>query len=120
MDIHVLQGDLDMVVNCRNLAKFQVKGIPPAAAGRARARVTFQICGRHLESDPHEVSTGVGQEIEVQPTTASMTRWLKKQAALDNAEGDVRGRQLKTAQVEADRMLMSLKRAMETGGSCRR
>ena len=88
MDIHVLQGERDMVVNCRSLARFQVKGIPAAAAGQARVKVTFQIdADGILKVAAHEVSTGAGQEIQVQPTHGLNDSMVEDMlmAALDNA-----------------------------------
>jgi molecular chaperone HscA len=119
MDIHVLQGERDLVADCRSLARFQVKGIPASAAGQARVRVSFQIdADGILRVSAHELSTDTHQEIEVRPTHGLDDDAIENmlQAALDNAEGDVMTRQLRTAQVEAERTLLALKRAMDTDG----
>ncbi|MEE2786062.1 MAG: Hsp70 family protein, partial [Myxococcota bacterium] len=119
MDIHVLQGERDLVADCRSLARFQVQGIPPSAAGVARVRINFQIdADGILKVSAHEISTGVGQTIEIQPTHGLDDETVERmlQAALDNAEEDVMNRQLKTAQVEAERVLNALKSALATDG----
>ncbi|MEE2788796.1 MAG: Fe-S protein assembly chaperone HscA [Myxococcota bacterium] len=119
MDIHVLQGERDLVKNCRSLARFQVQGIPPTAAGVARVRINFQIdADGILKVSAHELSTGVGQTIEVQPTHGLDDETVEHmlQAALDHAEEDVMNRQLKSAQVEGQRVLNALKSALHTDG----
>ncbi len=116
MDIHVVQGERELVDDCRSLARFRLTGIPPRPAGAARVRVTFQVdADGILRVSARETSTGVEQAIEVQPshglTDAEVETML--QASLDHAEDDVMARMLRTAQVEAERVLMPLTKAME-------
>ncbi len=116
MDIHVVQGERELVDDCRSLARFRLTGIPPRAAGAARIRVTFQVdADGILRVSARELSTGVEQKIEVKPshglTDAQVEDML--QASLDHAEEDVMARFLRSARVEAERVLMPLKKAMQ-------
>lgn len=115
MDIHVVQGERELVEDCRSLARFRLTGIPPRPAGAARVRVTFQVdADGILRVSARETSTGVEQSIAVEPshglTDAEVETML--QASLDHAEDDVMARFLRQARVEAERVLMPLKKAM--------
>ena len=119
MDIHVVQGERELVEDCRSLARFQLKGIPPGPAGQARIRVTFQIdADGILRVSANELSTGIEQSIDVQPSHGLSDAQVEDmlQASLDHAEEDVHARLLRTAQVEAERVLSSLEKALEVDG----
>ena len=98
---------------------FQLKGIPPGPAGQARIRVTFQIdADGILKVSANELSTGIEQSIDVQPSHGLSDAQVEDmlQASLDHAEEDVHARLLRTAQVEAERVLSSLEKALEVDG----
>ncbi|MCA9539544.1 MAG: Fe-S protein assembly chaperone HscA [Myxococcales bacterium] len=116
MDVHVLQGERELADDCRSLARFRLTGIPPRPAGAARVRVTFQVdADGILQVSAEETTTGVKQSVEVRPshglTDAEVEQML--QDSLDHAEEDVMARVLRTAQVEAERVLMPLRKALE-------
>jgi molecular chaperone HscA len=119
MDIHVVQGERELVADCRSLARFQVRDIPPKLAGLARIKVTYQIdADGILKVSAQEMSTGTVQTVEVQPshglTDAQVEEML--QASLDHAEDDVKARFLRTAVVEAERGLGAIRAALSTDG----
>ncbi len=119
MDIHVLQGERDLVADCRSLARFRLDGIPPVAAGMARVRVTFQVdADGLLQVSAEELSTGTQQSVKVEPSHGLSDEQVEEmlQASLDHAEADVFARLLRTAQVEAERVLMPIRKAMEQDG----
>ena len=114
MDIHVLQGERELVGDCRSLARFRLTGIPPAPAGVARVRVTFQIdADGILRVRAQEVTTGVEQSIQVEPSHGLNDAQIEQMLmdSLDFAEADVAARLLATARVEAERVLMPLRKA---------
>jgi molecular chaperone HscA len=108
MAIHVVQGERELVSECRSLARFTLHGIPPMVAGAARIRVTFQIDADGLLSvSASEQTTGVQTHVEVRPsyglghdTVAQMLR-----SAIDSAESDAAARLLREAEVDARRLL---------------
>ena len=119
MDIHVLQGERELVEDCRSLARFQLTGIPPGPAGQARVRVVFQLDANGLLSvSATELKSGVKAAVDVAPSygldDAQVEAML--QASLDYAEQDVFARMLKTAIVEADRVLHALDVAKKRDG----
>ena len=115
MSIHVVQGERDLVSECRSLARFTLRGIPPMVAGAARIRVTFQIDADGLLSvTAGEQTTGVQAHVEVKPSyglegdaVADMLR-----AAIGSAEADAASRMLREAEVEARRLLDAVDAAM--------
>ena len=116
MAIHVVQGERELVDDCRSLARFELKGIPPGPAGQARIRVTFQIdADGILKVSAIELSTGIEQSIDVLPSHGLSDAQVEAmlQASLDYAEDDVNARLLRTAQIEAERVLISLEKALE-------
>ncbi len=119
MALHVVQGEREMVSDCRSLAKFELRGIPAMAAGAAHIRVTFQVDADGLLSvTAMEKSTGVKSSIQVKPSYGladeEIAAMLK--ASMDNAKDDIRARMLAEQQVEADRLYESLQAALAVDG----
>ncbi|EHH2555158.1 Fe-S protein assembly chaperone HscA [Vibrio parahaemolyticus] len=119
MSVHVVQGEREMVDDCRSLARFSLKGIPPMAAGAAHIRVTYQVDADGLLSvTAMEKSTGVQSEIQVKPSyglsdneVANMLR-----DSMTHAKEDMQARALAEQRVEADRVIEGLIAAMQTDG----
>ncbi len=115
MAVHVVQGERELVGQCRSLARFTLHGIPPMVAGAARIRVTFQIDADGLLSvSAAEQTTGVQTQVEVKPsyglghdTVAEMLR-----SAMESAESDAAMRMLREAEVEARRLLDAVQAAV--------
>ena len=119
MMIHVLQGERELVSDCRSLARFTLRDIPPLAAGAAHIRVTFQVDADGLLSvSAMEKSTGVQAAIEVKPSYGlqedDMLRMLRE--SMEFAEKDIQARMLVEQKVEADRVLESLRQALRKDG----
>jgi molecular chaperone HscA len=119
LSIHVVQGEREMVAQCRSLAKFDLRGIPPMAAGAARIRVSFQVDADGLLSvTAQEQSAGVTASIVVRPsyglTDGEVAQML--QDAFASAEEDKDARALAEAQVDAEQMLRAVTGALEADG----
>lgn len=120
MAVHVVQGERDLVSDCRSLARFELHGIPPMAAGAARIRVTFQVDADGLLSvSAREMTSGVESSIQVKPsyglTDGEIEQMLRDSMA--HAEDDVVARNLREQQVEADRVLEALSAALAADGA---
>jgi molecular chaperone HscA len=116
MAIHVVQGERELVSDCRSLARFELRGIPPMAAGAARIRVTFQVDADGLLAvTARETMSGVEAKVEVKPSYGladeDITRML--QESMGTAEADMKARALREQQVEARRLLEATTAALE-------
>ncbi len=119
MSLHVVQGERETVDQCRSLARFELKGIPPMTAGAARIKVTFAVDADGLLSvEAEEETTKLRAGIEVRPSYGladeEMARMLRD--SLENAEADMRRRLLIEARVDADRVLRALDSALAADG----
>ena len=117
--IHVLQGERDLVQDCRSLARFELRGIPPMAAGAARIRVTFTVDADGLLSvSAKEQGSGVEARIDVKPSYGlsddEIARML--QDGFATAAQDMRARAVVEARVDADRMLLATQSALDADG----
>ena len=113
--IHVVQGERDLVAECRSLARFELRGIPPMVAGAARIRVTFQVDADGLLSvAARELGSGVEASVLVKPSYGladdQIAKMLKDGFA--HAEGDMAARSLREAQVDAERMVLATRSAL--------
>jgi molecular chaperone HscA len=119
MAIHVLQGERELVADCRSLARFELRGIPPMVAGAARIRVSFQVDADGLLSvSAREEASGVEAAVTVKPSYGlsddDVARMLTE--SFNTAEGDMRERSLREARVEAERMLLATRAALQADG----
>ncbi|ADO80192.1 TPA: Fe-S protein assembly chaperone HscA [Haemophilus influenzae] len=120
MTVHVLQGERELVDDCRSLGRFTLRGIPPMAAGAAHIRVTYQVDADGLLSvTAMEKSTKVLASIQIKPsyglTDEEVTAMIK--SSFDNAQEDLQARELAEQRVEADRVIESVIVALQADGA---
>ena len=116
MAVHVVQGERELVADCRSLARFELRGIPPMAAGAARIRVTFQVDADGLLSvAAQELGSGVQAAITVKPSYGLSDEQIAGmlQSGFSEAEADMQRRALQEARVEGDRMLLATASALD-------
>ena len=120
MTVHVVQGERELVDDCRSLGRFTLRGIPPMVAGAAHIRVTYQVDADGLLSvTAMEKSTKVQASIQIKPsyglTDEEVTAMIK--ASFDNAQDDMQARELAEQRVEADRVIESVIVALQQDGA---
>lgn len=120
MTVHVVQGERELVEDCRSLGRFTLRGIPPMAAGAAHIRVTYQVDADGLLSvTAMEKSTKVQASIQIKPsyglTDEEVTAMIK--SSFDNAQQDLQARELAEQRVEAERVIESVISALQADGA---
>ncbi|MBJ7310753.1 Fe-S protein assembly chaperone HscA [Rugamonas sp. CCM 8940] len=118
--VHVLQGERELVTDCRSLARFELRGIPPMVAGAARIRITYQVDADGLLSvSARELRSGVEASISVKPSYGlgddDVARML--QDSYQSADVDMVARALREEQVEAERILLATQSALDEDGN---
>jgi molecular chaperone HscA len=118
--VHVVQGERELVADCRSLAKFELRGIPPMVAGAARVRVSFQVDADGLLSvSAHEQVSGVEATIAVRPSYGlgddDIARMLTE--SFSAAEQDMIERSLRESRVEAERLVLATRAALRADGN---
>jgi len=118
--VHVLQGERELVSDCRSLARFELRGIPPMVAGAARIRITYQVDADGLLSvSARETRSGVEASITVKPSYGladdDVARML--QESFSSASGDMLKRALREEQVEAERIVLATEAALAADGA---
>jgi molecular chaperone HscA len=119
MSIHVVQGERDLVADCRSLARFELHGIPPMVAGAARIQVTFTVDADGLLSvEAREETSGIEASVTVKPSYGlsddEVTRMLSE--GFGHAEDDMAARALREAEVDAERLLAAVDSALALDG----
>jgi len=118
--LHVVQGERDLVADCRSLARFVLRGIPPMPAGLARIRVTFTVdADGLLHVHAQEQTSGVQAQIDVKPSYGLSDAQIADmlQSSFSTAQEDMRARALVEARVDADRLLLATQAALQADGS---
>jgi len=117
--LHVVQGERELVADCRSLARFELRGIPPMVAGAARIRVTFEVDADGLLTvGAHELTSGVQAAISVKPSYGladdDIARMLRE--GFSAADADAEARSLREARVDAERLLLATRSALAADG----
>jgi molecular chaperone HscA len=119
MVIHVVQGERELARDCRSLARFTLKGIPPMPAGIARVEITYAVdADGILQVSARELTTGIEQKIQVKPTYGLGEEEVERMLveSIEHAEADVTERFVREWRVEGDRILSSLQAAFDLDG----
>ena len=117
--IHVVQGERDLVKDCRSLARFELRGIPPMAAGAARIRVTFTVdADGLLNVSAKELGSEVEARVDVKPSYGLSDEQISRmlQDSFTTAQEDIQARAFAEARLEADRMLIATRSALDADG----
>jgi len=115
-EVHVVQGEREMVADCRSLARFTLKGIPPMPAGLARLEITFRVDADGILSvHAKETTTGIEQEVTVKPTYGLDDETVEQMLmdALDHGEEDLLKRRVAEGRVEAQRILLATHKSLD-------
>jgi molecular chaperone HscA len=115
-ELHVVQGERELARDCRSLARFTLKGIPPLPAGQARLEVSFHVDENSLLTvNARELSTGIEQRVEVKPSYGLTDEQVEEMLseALDHGEEDFEQRRLAEAKVEGSRVLLATRKALD-------
>lgn len=118
-EIHVVQGERELAADCRSLARFTLRGIPPMPAGLARLEVSFDVdADGLLNVYAKEIKTGIEQTVEVKPSYGLDDEQIEDMLldALDHGEEDLAARRLAEQRVEAQRMLMATRQGLDADG----
>ncbi|HOT11614.1 MAG TPA: Fe-S protein assembly chaperone HscA [Polyangiaceae bacterium] len=118
-EIHVVQGERELASDCRSLARFTLRGIPPMPAGLARLEVTFHVdADGLLHVSAREIKTGIEQQVEVKPSYGLDEDQIEDMLldALDHGEEDLAARRLAEQRVEAQRILMATRQGLDADG----
>jgi molecular chaperone HscA len=116
-EVHVVQGEREMVADCRSLARFTLKGIPPMPAGLARLEITFRVDADGILSvHAKETTTGIEQNVTVKPTYGLDDDTVEQMLidALDHGEEDLTRRRVAEGRVEAQRILLATRKSLES------